>query len=220
MLRLGIALLVGAFFCFMAGAKGCSDSMKFQKPVTITAQDFMKKHPTEGWYRVTGATMILMEAKYMVTKSKYSTSSDDEDVSKANTIYLPVHAGADLGSKSMLVLKSNDPTLKATLADIDRQTASLNDAQFDAWLDQNKSRIFLQKDITGMVAAGIDDNSSDKAEIAKLGEELGPNFCILNEGQKPTPPAQSFGMVIGGVVLALLGLASIVGRLFSFGRSS
>jgi hypothetical protein len=212
-MRLGIALIFGAIFCFMAGCKGFSDSLKFREPVTITARDFLSKRPAEGWYRITNATMILTEAKFSVYKSKYDTSTDD-DISQASDIYLPVHAGDDVDSKTALVLKTEDPAIKQTLVEIGEKDAETDDAKIKAWLEKNEDRIIVRRDITGMVAAGIDDSSSDRAELAKLGEELGANFLVLNEGQQPTGAGMSIGLMIGGVVLAFLGLASFAVRLF------
>jgi hypothetical protein len=216
-MRLGCLMVGGAIACFVFGYKGLSDNLKFRKPVTMTAAEFIKKKPAEGWYHISETSVLLIEAKYSVYKSKYSTSSDsNDDISKASTIYLPVHAKDDLETPTTLVLKTDDPAIKATLSELSAANDLKDEKQAEAWLEKNRDRVLIHPNLSGMVASGIDDSSSDKAELAKLGEELGPDFVVLNDGHEPPAAFKSIGLFVLGIVL--LPLAAL-GFGFRFNRT-
>lgn len=198
-MRLGCMMLGGAIACFVFGFKGLSDNLKFRKPVTMTAAEFLKKKPTEGWFHITDTSILVTEAKYSVYKSKYSTSTES-DASKATAIYLPVHAKDDLDSKTTLVLKTDDKEVKDVLVEIGGLDEK-NEKKMEEWLEKNKDRVLQHPTLNGMVASGVDDDSSDKAELANLGEELGPDFMVLDDGHEPPPAYKSIGLLVLGIVL-------------------
>jgi hypothetical protein len=206
-MRLGCMALVGGIACLVFGYKGCSDSVKFREPVKVTAKQFLQQKPQEGWFNVTGGTILLTEAKFEVKQSKYSTK--EPTVENAETFYLPVHAGDDVDSKTTLVLKTHDDSIKSKMLELDNMSKDLeskSEAEQKAWFVQNMDKIVIRHDIKGLVEAGVQENGSDNAELAKLGEELGPSFVVIEEGTEPAGMGKAIGMAIGGVALLLVSL--------------
>lgn len=213
-MRLGCMMIGGAIACFVFGYKGLSDNLKFRQPVTMTASDFLKKKPQEGWFRITETTIDVSEAKFSVRKPKYSTTTDTS-ITSASTFYLPVHPKDDLDSKTTLLLRTQAPEMRDLLTEIQELDKQSDENKIREWAQKNESRLIQHPTLTGMVASGIDDDTSDKSKIASLGEELGPDFVILKEGHEPPPAYKSIGLFVLGVVLLPLSLFG-----FGFRRSA
>jgi hypothetical protein len=199
--RFALAALAGGIALLVFGYKGCSDSIKFRAPIKMTAQEFLKKKPQEGWYEIKGGTMLLTEAKFEVHQGKYETK--EPTVQNANIFYLPVHAGKNIDSKTTLVLKTNDASIKSHMIELDGANGVKPEEQ-EAWLAQHRDSIVVQRDIKGMIEAGVLPEGSDTNELSKLGEELGSDFVVIKEGTQPAGLGKGVGMAAGGVALLLL----------------
>ncbi|MGC4045475.1 MAG: hypothetical protein QM758_16915 [Armatimonas sp.] len=126
-----------------------------------------------------------------------------------------MHAKNDLDAKTTLVLKTQAPEMKALLMEIHEMDNEKDENKLREWAQKNEARLIQHPTITGMITTGVDDSSSDKSELANLGEELGAGFVVLEEGYEPPPAYKSIGLFVLGVVLLPLSLFG-----FGFRRSA
>lgn len=207
----GCFLVLAAFFLVIAGGQGLRESFAFQKPVPIACQDFAKSPPQEGWFRVTGCAMSMEEAVYSAWVSKSGEERKDEDGDPSiSAVYLPVHcmpqpnAPPTKEAPIALVVTTKDESIIATLKQM-QHLDIMKPEEAKKWINENEHRFVLQKDVVGMVQAGINLDESDRKKIAELHGTMAPNYVIMDENKKPSLGG-SFGMLIGGIVLGIVSL--------------
>ncbi|HLK60427.1 MAG TPA: hypothetical protein VKU00_27950 [Chthonomonadaceae bacterium] len=203
-MRLAIILAVGTIALLIYGGNGIIKGIRYSRPVTLTYEQFLQQKPTAGWFHITGALMNVVDEVHIVDKDKHGSDNDPgvEDMTHA---YLPVYNadtfpdGADNKSIHMLVY-TGDPAVVATIKDMAGQVGNnVSKDQAEAFLEKNKDRLFLTRDVEGMVKSGLDSESSDVKNLLNTNiKELDPNYVILEEGAKP-----ALGLGLGLFVLGL-----------------
>lgn len=142
---LGFLFVVGAFSVF-ALCDGihkktlAADAMaKYQKPVTLTCDEFVHRKPTTGWFRVTDCTTDALDATFVVTvyHDKYSTDSAESTEKKSesadiNQVMVSAHgASEDPDSPASIALLTKNETLCNVVSEMNRagffETKKLDD---------------------------------------------------------------------------------------------
>jgi len=152
-----------------------------------------------------------------------SPSGDSDDSSKPpsgtpppassiSDVYLPVHApDDDPDQKTVLLLRTDDPTIKQTMADM-LVIERTKPAEIRQWAHKNAGRLVLHRDVSGMVQSGVSVSSSDREQIERLPHSnLAPGYVIVDDGNKPSA-ARGIAMLVGGLLLGCLSLLLTVGR--------
>lgn len=192
-MRLGCAMLIGGIAALVFGVKGISDSVKFKKPVAISMAEFVKQKPQEGWFEISGVTMVLPEATFSTRRSRYSTSNE-VTLEKMSSLSVPLHTDAEPKKLTQVRLKSEDTTLKQALFSMYQfEQTNPDDKAMEAWLEQNRTTILLQhQTLSGMVATGIDKDSTGD--------------IVFQHDNKPPTALKAIGITVLGVVLLPLSL--------------
>src|SRR5437763_13401820 len=84
-LRLVLGLAVGGICLMIFGGSEIVDGMKFPAPSVMDYSSFVRQHPAEGWFRITGAALDLRHAAYK--ESEYG--------SKIERAYIPLRDARD-----------------------------------------------------------------------------------------------------------------------------
>lgn len=209
-MRLGCLAVLGAIFLLGMGGQGIKDAVLFRKRVDMPCSAFLKNPPQEGWYHLTGCEMAMDEASYSVTTMNDKEQTDSDGSKAITDVYLPVHAAQADDKKPedgpiTLVMKTDDTAVIGTLKQMDRlQNGSPEAAK--KWAMEHLQSIFLRRDVSGMVQAGLNSDDSTHKKIAELQGSVAPNYVILQEGKTPSL-GMSLLMFLGGLVLAVISLA-------------
>jgi hypothetical protein len=187
-MRLGCAMLIGGIAALAFGIKGISDSIKFQKPIPMTMEAFVAQKPQEGWFELSGATLILPEATFSWRRSRYSVNSEVTP-EKMTSLSMPLHSDGKAKEPTGVRLKSEDPTIKAALYDMYLfEKTNPDDKALATWMEQNKERVFLQhQTLRGMVAAGFDRDSTGDV--------------VFQHDNQPPGKGKAVGLIVLGIVL-------------------
>jgi hypothetical protein len=187
-MRLGCAMLIGGIAALAFGIKGISDSIKFQKPVAMTLEAFVKQKPQEGWFELSGVTILLPEATFSTRHSKYDFKREVTP-DKMSSLSVPLHSDSNPKQSTGVRLKSEDLTIKSTLYEMYVfEKSNPDEKAMDAWVEQNRARIFLQhQKVRGMVAAGFDRDSTGD--------------IVFQHDNEPPPKLKAIGLIVLGVVL-------------------
>lgn len=210
-MRIAILLAVGTIALFIFGVNGIYNGVKYREPVTLTYAQFLQQKPTAGWYHITGALMNVVEEVHIYDKNKHSDG--DLAVEGLTRAYIPVcdaktfDAAAFLEKKNspstFLLLHSNDPEIANTIKDMAAQVGgNPTPEQAETYLNKNKNKLFLKKDIDGMVKSGLGSETSEVKRLLDSNiQNLESDYVILDEGAKPSLGA-GVGMLLLGLVLA------------------
>jgi hypothetical protein len=210
MFRCGCALIVIAIALLVYGFQSVRDAAAFQKVKVMDCDTFVKNPPKDGWYQLKGCVLDVSDAS-VKTSEKHPDDIDE--------VYLPVYSTAQLVRKAAqpqgspnaekigLILATHDEAVVKTLHELN----ALPDDQkkVEEWLEKNHDRVFIPRDLEGMVRAGIHEDSETRQKLAGLTQNAAPNFVVMQDGDKPNM-GMGILMLIGGVVIGLGTLAWFV----------
>lgn len=222
-MRCGCILVLLAIGLVIAGAQGMREAHAFSKPVDVACEEFLKSPRHEGWYRITGCTMDLSEAAYSEYSFKSSLPKTKDDDKSISEVYLPIHSATsekktvakndETPPPTNLVVKTTDEAILNTVREMSQLDENKNPKEVEKWMLANLQKVFLRRDVMGMVLTGINDADGTRDELAKLHDSLAPGYVILEEGKKPSTSG-SLGLIFGGLAL---GFVSV---LYWFSRAS
>lgn len=210
MFRCGCALIVIAIALLVYGFQSVKDAAAFQKVKVMDCDAFVKNPPKDGWYQLKGCVLDVSDAS-VKTSQKHPDDIDE--------VYLPVYSvaqfarklaqpeGAPDTEKVGLILATHDEGVVKTLRELNALPEDKK--KVEEWLEKNHDRVFVNRDLEGMVRAGIHEDSESREKIAGLTKNAAPNFVVMQDGDKPNM-GMGILMLIGGVVIGLGTLAWFV----------
>jgi hypothetical protein len=188
----GLLLSIGLIW---GGGQGIYEGLKNRRPQTMTFQQFEQSKPTGGWFKITKCELSVPEAMWM------------EQFGSMDEVFVPVRMAGDATENKpiSLLLQVNDPKIRETVTkikELDEQSKG-SEAKVLEWVLTHHDEVYVQRDIEGMLAFGINDlKSSERDKIKALNPELAPDFVVLKEGEKPGLLV-GFAMLGGGLLLLL-----------------
>lgn len=182
MIRLALAAIFGAIALFYMGCSEVRDVMTYSHPTVLTYDQFIQQKPTTGWYTIKGGVLDAMDE---VEK----TENDEHE-----EYYVALIGPKDdpLKAQVHIVVVPDDPSLNATLDDASKMPDNPTDQQVDDFVKSHAGRLFIPRDVTGMVRTDVDMHDS----IVQKMDGLDSDFVMIDEGHKPS---------IGKALLEFLG---------------
>lgn len=175
------------------GVHGLQEARSFQHPTVLTFDQFEQAHPREGWYRVTGCFLDVPSAAY-----KLFTIGHSGAFNAVLETYIPVRSLNHPEETQIHVLvPSSDPGLTDTMAQLDRLGKSASEAQIKDWMAQNLDKLYVHKDVEGMVRTPDRLLPGDQKGIEALNENLAPNCVVIEQGVTPTTTGPKVWLGLG-----------------------
>ncbi|WP_397383209.1 hypothetical protein [Prosthecobacter sp.] len=176
-----IALLWG-------GGQGVYTALKNRQPLQITVSDYIAKKPNAEWVTLKDAQLNLLEAAHK------------ERLGKISEIFIPVRPkGESTDGPVHILLSTKDDTIVAALEDLNKSSGTMKEALNAA--SRHADKLFMQKDVSGLIRFGIDSDDKTRAKLAKLDMKLAPDFVIMNDGAAPS--------LLGS--MSMLGIGVLIG---------
>ncbi len=176
-----IALLWG-------GCQGVYTALKNRQPLEITVSDYVAKKPNAEWVTLKDAQLNLLEAAHK------------ERLGKISEIFIPVRPkGESTDGPVHILLSTKNDAIVAALEDLNKSSGNMKEALNAA--SRHADKLFMQKDVSGLIRFGIDSDDKTRAKLAKLDMKLAPDFVIMNDGAAPS----LFGS------MSMLGIGVVIG---------
>ncbi|WP_395748628.1 hypothetical protein [Prosthecobacter sp.] len=189
-IRLGCLGYIIALGLMLGGCQGIYTALKNRHPLEIAVADYIEKKPSGEWVTLKDAQLNLLEAVHREKRGKITE------------IFIPVRPkGEAKGAKVHILLSTKDDAIVAALEDLNRSDTSMKDA-LNA-VSRNADKVFVQKDISGLIRFGLDADSKTRFKLEKMDLNLAKDFVILNEGEAPTLLG-SLAMLGGGVLVGFV----------------
>lgn len=199
----GYVSLMLVFVCviillFGMGAQGIYTAVKNRKPVVMSCEDFSRIKPKAAWLALTNCTIDLSSAAYQTLKY--------QNVEVPSELFIPVRSASEKEPvKDTILLATRDPELMKTLREMESQPSQ---AELKDWIARNADRVFIRRNVKGLVQFGVELDAQQKRKLAKLQHNLAPGFIILDEGKRPEI-TQSFGYLALGVVFVVISVVVV-----------
>lgn len=185
--------------CFWAGGQGVFTWIKNREPLEITIEDYIGKKPDALWLTLKNARLSLLEAAH-----KESISG------RITEIYIPLRRKDEQpGAPVHVLLSTKDKEIIAALDDINsgKDMKQVVDAA-----SRHAEKLFMEKDITGLVRYGIHSDDKTRDKLAGLRMRLAKGFVIVDEGEKPD--------LLTSVLMLVFGAAVAIGMLRSAAKEA
>jgi hypothetical protein len=184
---------------FWAGGQKLYTAITNRTPTVVSYDTFARTKPSADWLVITNCQLNLTRACYL----SYAGNADPYEY------YVPVESGSSATAKIHILLKTADPGLKATIAEMNKLHS---DASARAWMQKNYQRAFPRLDIRGLVRYGIDLKSSERDQLADADKNIAQDFIILDSDAQPSFAA--------GIAYTITGFALLVALLLYSNRKS
>jgi len=195
-------LLIIAVALGWGGGQGLFSALKQSEPLRMTCAEYEKARPDAIWVELRDCVVDLPDGMFAGTATE------------PTELFLPVlPADAEEDAKTSLVLVSKDPKLLGLMGEMGKLDAEKDEAKATEWATQHATELFSPRTVTGMVQFGIDLSESDRDQVKNLGDNLKPDFSMLEDGKKPelgfslAMVGGSFACLVFGVFMFLRGRA-------------
>jgi len=193
---LGYLIVIGLLW---GGCQGVYTALKNRHPLEITVADYIAQQPNAEWVTLKDAQLNLLEAAH---KGRLGNITE---------IFIPVRPkGESKDAQVHILLSTKDAAIVAALEDMNRSSGTMKDA-IDA-ASRHADKLFMQKDISGLIRFGFDSDTKTRDKLARLDMKLAADFVILNDGATPS--------LFGGISMLGGGLLIGVFMLRSAGKST
>lgn len=191
--RFRFTLLAICAVLLLLGGSDLATWINNQQPAAIPITDLEFQGPPQAWLHVTGGFLDLHNA--------ISTSGSIE----LEALLVPIRPTPDYAPTRVL-LETRDPNLLDLFKQYHFFTDTLPEKQ--AFLDRHRQEFSAQRDVTGMLVAGLISRGNEQ-KLLKLAKETGlaltDDVIFLSEGKEPARWRGVFFTVIG-----LLGLIRVL----------
>ena len=207
--RLKLILFIGAIALIVYGGDKTLQGLRYREPTTISYEDFASQKPSAGWFHVKNCVFNVFRTIHFYEKDHPGGATD---LSGVTEVYVPVQSAKDpqtpgVHPNTSVLVNTSDPAILDTYREMAEFNTNAQDAP--AYLQKNKSRIYVKRDVEGMVRSGLSSLSSEQIGLLKSGiSPLDENFITLEEGKKPAPGA--------GVLMLTAGLALLAGQILFY----
>lgn len=192
--RIGCFFIVLIGFLFWAGGQSLYTAMTNRKPMVVSYQDYVKTKPKASWLMLTNCVLSVAKASYMTTMG--STDAVPAE------IFIPVRADIRDHSPVTVLLASSNPEFLATYAEMQKLRS---DDEATTWAIRSYARVFVKRDVTGLVRFGVNLDDKDRSKLAKFYQNGGDDFIIIDENKQPSL-IKSFSLLGAGTALVLVGV--------------
>lgn len=180
-----IALLWG-------GCQGVYTALKNRKPLELTVAEYIAKKPSAEWVKLKDARLNLLEAAHK------------ERLGKISEIFIPIRPkDEEKDAKVHILLSTKDNAIVNALEDLNKSGGTMKEAVNAA--SRHADKLFMQKDVSGLIRFGIDSDSKTTKKLAALDMNLAEDFVILNDGAAPSLFGSismlAIGMLVGLFIL-------------------
>ncbi len=182
---LGYLIVIGLLW---GGCQGVYTALKNRQPLEITVTDYIAKKPNSEWVTLKDAQLNLLEAAH---KGRGGNISE---------IFIPVRPkGESMDAQVHILLSTKNKDIVAALEDLNKSSGTMKET-LDA-ASRHADKLFMQKDVSGLIRFGIDSDDKTRDKLAKLDMTLAADFVILNDGAAPS--------LFGG--MSMLGIGMLIG---------
>lgn len=181
-----IGLIVTITFLWM-GAQGLYTALRNSEPHKTTVREYVAQKPDAEWVIFQNASLNLLECAYVKGKT-----------GKTKEIFIPVRHGDEKeGAQVHVLLSTKSPDTIAAFEELEKAEKAAEgkgkspendalDVKTLEMLAKNASKLFVRKDVAGLVRFGVMENSKTRDKLASLDMNLAPDFVILSEGEEPS----------------------------------
>ena len=217
------------------GGQGLWTALQNREPTVMTCAEWIAARPSASWVRLTDCELLVDESAYetLLGASKVRKAwipVRSPGVEGPTPVVLRTQDGEILGLLQEMIELSDAVTAHATAEQMRLQDPKYAEyladqgappappaPDADAWATAHAGELRPVREITGLVAWGIELQSDEYEEIAALGRDiLAADFVVVDDGERPSLWF-SAGMSAAGTVLAVISVLSLVGR---FGKSA
>ena len=182
---LGYLIVLGLI---IGGAQGTYTALKNRTRLETSVTDYLAKKPDAEWVMFKNATLNLFESAHM------------ERLGKITEVFIPVQDGETKeGEPVHILMSTKDAEIIAAMTDLNAAGDSEEKAIEAAM--RNMSKLFMKRDVSGLIQFGIDSDSKTRTKLEKLDMNLAKDFVILEEGKEPAL-GSSVVMLITGLGIA------------------
>lgn len=195
-IRLGCLGYLIAIAMLWGGGQGVYTALRNRSPLEITVVDYVKDKPDAEWVVLKDAQLNLMEAAHR------------ERLGKITEVFIPVRSPNEAmdGDVHVLMSTKNKDILDA-LADLEKSSDTEKGVLEAA--SRHADKLFMQRDVTGLIQFGIESDSKTRSKLAGLDMNLASDFVILEEGKSPALGVSVMMLILGLVVgVFMLGRAA------------
>lgn len=177
---------------FAMGAQGIYTAWKNRRPVIMSCEDYARTKPKTAWLALTNCALDLNSAAFETLRY--------QNVEIPSQLFIPVRSFSEKEPvKDSVVLATRDPELMKTL----REMLSQPRGELRDWLARNADRVYVRREVRGLVQFGVELKSEQRRKLARLQDNLAPDFIILEDGKKPDAK-QSIGFLGLGTLMLVV----------------
>ena len=185
-----------ALLLVIAGCQGLYVTLTNREAVEITTTDFIAKKPDAKW-------LILRDAEVSLTEAAYKSW-----MGNISEIFIPVRpSGHSMNEPIHILLATEDDAVESALKKL-REYGGTKQKTMDV-ASQQADKLFMQKDISGLIRFGIVSDFITRFRLAKLNLPLADDFVILDDDTTPTPYLP-LAMLAGGLLIWFLMLCDAI----------
>lgn len=192
-----------------AGGSGeVAQATKYREPVRLTYDEFVKQHPTEGWYHLTETALDVPGSHWKTLVSKrYKTETITE-------ILVPVTSAVKDEDKPQihLVLSTTDESIKNAITGLNAIPESDPKEKTLKYILDHAKELYPERDIEGMVKPISEIDEEQRRSLEESG--LTGDAVLLKEGEKPSEGSGRSLQGFGTFMLIIAGLAALIGLWF------
>lgn len=204
-----LRLIWFAFICLGVGVVGLQmgihkkrNAAQYHTPIVLSYDDFVRRHPKAGWFRITGCTLIAPDAVYSSGDPKHFEEHED-GTGTITEAFVPVRRSEMEDAPGHLVVLTKDVALRKVLHEMqglglsetistpedsgdssdsdavspeDKATPAPTDAaskqKLKQWIHTNADRIIVTRTVEGMIRSEEDMDSDQKKCVASLGPDV------------------------------------------------
>ena len=185
-----------ALLLVIAGCQGIYVTLTNSEPLETTTTDFIAKRPDAKW-------LVLKDAEVSLTEAAYKSW-----MGNISEIFIPVRpTGHSMNEPIHILLATEDETVEAALKKL-REYGGTKEKTMNV-ASQQADKLFMQKDISGLIRFGIVSDFITRFRLAKLNLPLADDFVILDDATTPAPYLP-LAMLAGGLVIWFLMLCDAI----------
>lgn len=192
--RFTLLLLLVGIAGVVAGGQSLYTKLTNFAPTRMSCAEYLDKRPSAKWVELTDCVLPLLDAT--VSQSRFTRAT-----SKA---WLPLRAAPELapGAKERALVQTEDPATIALISEAARLPS--DPKNLGAFLEKNGDKLTPRRTVRGLVLFGIEANSSDRAQISRVNDNLEQDYVIIKENDEPSLARGIFGLLLGGAALGAL----------------
>ena len=183
---------------FGLGVQGICTAIRNRNPLALSCEQYSRNKPKADWLVITNCVLDLTAGSYESWQYK--------NVEVPAELYIPVRSAVRRPSgKDTILLATRDPEMMKTV----REMESLNSREeLKDWLASNAKRVFVRRDVRGLVKSGVEMDTQKRRKLEKLQGDLADDFIMLEEGRKPEF-TQSVGFLALGAVMLVVSVVFV-----------